>query len=90
LSPVVCAAACRQTAWRRRHPTVKRVFLPGAELGLTGELLLWAKDQYVADYVERLDQIADSDAEHVHLGEIRRLAERCRSGVHTYMRFYGD
>jgi hypothetical protein len=29
--------------------TVKRVFLPGAELGLTGELLLWAKEQGVAD-----------------------------------------
>jgi hypothetical protein len=36
----------------RKNPslTVKRVFLPGAELGLTGELLLWAKDQNVADY----------------------------------------
>jgi hypothetical protein len=26
------------------------VFLPGAELGLTGELLLWAKGQDVADH----------------------------------------
>lgn len=36
----------------RRSPnlTVKRVFLPGAELGLSGELLLWAKDQGVADH----------------------------------------
>jgi integrase len=35
----------------RKNPnlTVKRVFLPGAELGLTGELLLWAKEQHVAD-----------------------------------------
>jgi integrase len=35
----------------RKNPnvTVKRVFLPGAELGLTGELLLWAKEQDVAD-----------------------------------------
>jgi hypothetical protein len=35
----------------RKNPTLtsKRVFLPGAELGLTGELLLWAKDQGVAD-----------------------------------------
>jgi integrase len=30
--------------------TVKRVFLPGAELGLIGELLLWAKEQGVDDY----------------------------------------
>ncbi len=29
--------------------TVKRVFLPGAELGLTGELLLWAKEKGLAD-----------------------------------------
>src|SRR5919202_1505207 len=29
---------------------IKRVFLPGAELGLTGELLLWAKEQGVADH----------------------------------------
>jgi hypothetical protein len=28
---------------------VKRVFLPGAELALTGELLLWAREQGVAD-----------------------------------------
>jgi len=36
----------------RKNPTVpiKRVFLPGAELGLTGELLLWAKEQSVADH----------------------------------------
>ena len=35
----------------RKNPnlTVKRVFLPGAELGLTGELLLWAKEQDIAD-----------------------------------------
>jgi len=35
----------------RKNPnmTIKRVFLPGAELGLTGELLLWAKEQRVAD-----------------------------------------
>ena len=35
----------------RKNPnqTTKRVFLPGAELGLTGELLLWAKEQGVAD-----------------------------------------
>src|SRR6266498_881688 len=35
----------------RKNPNlaVKRVFLPGAELGLTGELLLWAKDQALAD-----------------------------------------
>ncbi len=35
----------------RKNPnqTVKRVFLPGAELGLTGELLLWAKEQGLAD-----------------------------------------
>jgi integrase len=35
----------------RKNPnlTSKRVFLPGAELGLTGELLLWAKEQGVAD-----------------------------------------
>jgi integrase len=35
----------------RKNPnlTVKRVFLPGAELGLTGELLLSAKEQGVAD-----------------------------------------
>src|SRR5258708_2450342 len=35
----------------RKNPnlTVKRVFLPGAELGLTGELLLWAKEQGVVD-----------------------------------------
>src|SRR6266851_887012 len=29
--------------------TVKRVFLPGIELGLTGELLLWPKEQGLAD-----------------------------------------
>jgi integrase len=35
----------------RKNPnqTTKRVFLPGAELGLTGELLLWAKEQGAAD-----------------------------------------
>lgn len=35
----------------RKNPnqTVKRVFLPGAEFGRTGELLLWAKEQGVAD-----------------------------------------
>jgi integrase len=35
----------------RNNPnqTTKRVFLPGAELGLTGELLLWAKEQGVVD-----------------------------------------
>jgi integrase len=35
----------------RKNPNqaTKRVFLPGAELGLTGELLLWAKEQGVAD-----------------------------------------
>jgi integrase len=35
----------------RKNPNlaVKRVFLPGAELGLTGELLLWAKEQALAD-----------------------------------------
>src|SRR5712691_12786388 len=35
----------------RKNPnqTSKRVFLPGAELGLTGELLLWAKEQGLAD-----------------------------------------
>jgi integrase len=35
----------------RKNPNVpvKQVFLPGAELGLTGELLLWAKEQGVAD-----------------------------------------
>src|SRR5918911_5507611 len=34
----------------RKNPNlpIKRVFLPGAELGLTGELLLWAKEQGVA------------------------------------------
>ena len=36
----------------RKNPNlpIKRVFLPGAELGLTGELLLWAKEQGVADH----------------------------------------
>ena len=43
------------TAWCSRigkNPNlpIKRVFLPGAELGLTGELLLWAKEQGVADH----------------------------------------
>jgi integrase len=35
----------------RKNPnqTIKRVFLPRAELGLTGELLLWAKEQGLAD-----------------------------------------
>jgi integrase len=35
----------------RKNPnlTVKQVFLPGAELALTGELLFWAKEQDVAD-----------------------------------------
>jgi integrase len=35
----------------RKNPnqTFKRVFLPGAELGLTGELLLWAKEHSLAD-----------------------------------------
>ena len=35
----------------RKNPnlTVKWVFLPGAELGLTSELLLWAKEQGVVD-----------------------------------------
>ena len=35
----------------RKNPNlpIKRVFLPGAELGLTGELLMWAKEQDVAD-----------------------------------------
>jgi integrase len=35
----------------RKNPnqTTKRVFLPGAELGLTGELQLWAKEQGVVD-----------------------------------------
>ena len=31
------------------NQTTKRVFLPGAELGLTGELPLWAKEQGVGD-----------------------------------------
>jgi integrase/recombinase XerD len=36
----------------RKNPnqTIKRVFLPGAELGLTGELLLWAKEQSLVDH----------------------------------------
>jgi len=36
----------------RKKPNlpIKRVFLPGAELGLNGELLLWAKEQGVADH----------------------------------------
>src|SRR6202165_730505 len=36
----------------RKNPnqTTKRVFLPGAELGITGELLLWAREQGVADH----------------------------------------
>jgi len=36
----------------RKNPnlTVKRVFLPGGEPDLTGELLLWAKEQGVADH----------------------------------------
>jgi hypothetical protein len=36
----------------RKNPNlpIKRVFLPGAELGLTGELLLWARVQGVADH----------------------------------------
>src|ERR1700680_2418987 len=35
----------------RKNPsrTTKRVFLPGAELSLTGELLLWAREQGLAD-----------------------------------------
>src|SRR5262249_47590274 len=35
----------------RKNPnvTIKQVFLPGAELGLTGELLLWAKEHGLAD-----------------------------------------
>ena len=35
----------------RKNPnlTVKQVFLPGAELALTGELLLWAKELGIAD-----------------------------------------
>jgi integrase len=35
----------------RKNPnlTSKRVFLPGSELGLTGELLLWAKENGVED-----------------------------------------
>jgi integrase len=35
----------------RKNPgrTIKRVFLPGAELSLTGELLLWAREQGLAD-----------------------------------------
>jgi integrase len=35
----------------RKNPnqTVKRVFLPGAELALTGELLLWAKEHDLTD-----------------------------------------
>src|SRR6266852_1114175 len=35
----------------RKNPnlTVKQVFLPGAELALTGELLLWAKEKGLAD-----------------------------------------
>jgi integrase len=31
------------------NQTTKRVFLPGAELGVTGELLLWAKERDVSD-----------------------------------------
>jgi integrase len=36
----------------RKNPSrlVKRVFLPGSELGLTGELLLWAKESGVGDH----------------------------------------
>lgn len=35
----------------RKNPsqTTKRVFLPAADLGLTGELLLWAKEQELVD-----------------------------------------
>jgi integrase len=35
----------------RKNPSlpIKRVFLPGAELGLTGELLLWAKEERITD-----------------------------------------
>jgi len=52
-------ALCRMDVLRdslvlpnRKNPnvTVKRVFLPGGELDLTGELLLWAKEQGVADH----------------------------------------
>jgi integrase len=35
--------------WKNPNQTTKRVCLPGAELGLTGELLLWAKEQGVVD-----------------------------------------
>src|SRR5713226_4053461 len=31
------------------HQTTKRVFLPGSEAGLTGELLLWAREHGLAD-----------------------------------------
>jgi integrase/recombinase XerD len=32
------------------NQVTKRVFLPGSEAGLTGELLLWAKEQGLADH----------------------------------------
>ena len=40
--------------------------------------------------LERLQQQANDDTERGHLAEIGRLAERCLSGVHLYVRFYGD
>ena len=40
--------------------------------------------------LDRLSQRANSDAERSHLAEIGRLAERCLSGVHLYLRFYDD
>ena len=40
--------------------------------------------------LDRLHQRANTDTEHSHLSEIGRLAERCLSEVHLYLRFCGD
>lgn len=45
LNQAICSAPNRKC----RNLTVERLFLPGAELGLTRELLLCAKHEDVAD-----------------------------------------
>src|ERR1700694_2910326 len=70
----------------RKNPnlTSKRVFLPGAQLGLTGELLLWAKEQGVGDdeplfFSRKRGAAGDAAQVHPHLFRHARVRQIVRS-----------
>jgi len=74
----------------RKNPNlpIKRVFLPGAELGLTGELLLWAKEQGIADHEPLFfsrKRDANSDRRAVRRGQawliVKEVSERANVRV---------